>query len=293
MYFIWFFSFSIILSFLAIPYFVDLLKRAKYYKKNHRGEKVLNSAGIIIPFIIFLSLSFILLIQGVAKNIFQIYMLDLIYLIIILSMGLGTLGFIDDLWGDRKILGFKGHFKELIFKGKLTTGALKAIGGGAICIVISKEFSTDMVSLIVNAVILAFFVNFINLMDVKPGRAIKMFLFLGMLGFCSFIYISYNGNIILNIASSIWVIWGLILGPLIALFVYELKEIIMLGDAGSNIMGGILGITFLSAFHQPTIRFVVLGILFIIHVYAEKKSISDIINNVAFLKNIDEMGRKK
>jgi hypothetical protein len=44
----------------------------------------------------------------------------------------GLVGLADDLWGDRRASGFRGHFRQLLQEGRLTTGLAKlAIGGGA------------------------------------------------------------------------------------------------------------------------------------------------------------------
>jgi UDP-N-acetylmuramyl pentapeptide phosphotransferase/UDP-N-acetylglucosamine-1-phosphate transferase len=40
------------------------------------------------------------------------------------------LGLVDDIWGDRSAGGFKGHLKSLL-AGKITTGVIKALFGGA------------------------------------------------------------------------------------------------------------------------------------------------------------------
>ncbi|MGC8834187.1 MAG: hypothetical protein ACP5R4_09045, partial [Armatimonadota bacterium] len=40
------------------------------------------------------------------------------------------LGLVDDIWGDRSAGGFKGHLKSLL-AGKITTGIIKALFGGA------------------------------------------------------------------------------------------------------------------------------------------------------------------
>jgi UDP-GlcNAc:undecaprenyl-phosphate GlcNAc-1-phosphate transferase len=44
----------------------------------------------------------------------------------------GLVGLVDDLWGDRSAGGFRGHLRQLVERGRLTTGGVKlAVGGGA------------------------------------------------------------------------------------------------------------------------------------------------------------------
>src|SRR5260370_41161378 len=43
----------------------------------------------------------------------------------------GLVGLADDLWGDRSIGGFRGHLRQLVEHGRVTTGLVKlAVGGG-------------------------------------------------------------------------------------------------------------------------------------------------------------------
>ena len=46
----------------------------------------------------------------------------------LVTFSFGLLGLVDDLYGSRKVGGFSGHFGALR-RGRLTTGAAKAIGG--------------------------------------------------------------------------------------------------------------------------------------------------------------------
>ncbi|HEX5323288.1 MAG TPA: hypothetical protein VFW40_05835, partial [Capsulimonadaceae bacterium] len=59
--------------------------------------------------------------------------LPLIYLLV--SVGFGALGLLDDLCGDRATGGFRGHFRRLFVERKLTTGAVKAVGGGILALI--------------------------------------------------------------------------------------------------------------------------------------------------------------
>ena len=49
----------------------------------------------------------------------------------LVTLGFGALGLVDDLAGDRSVGGFRGHLGALR-RGRLTTGAAKALGGGGL-----------------------------------------------------------------------------------------------------------------------------------------------------------------
>ena len=84
-------------------------------------------------------------------------------------------GVLDDIVGNRDVSGLKGHFKSLL-KGKLTTGGFKALFGGFVGIVISIGVSTNIGNIIINTLIIALSTNLMNLLDLRPGRAIKAYL---------------------------------------------------------------------------------------------------------------------
>ena len=44
---------------------------------------------------------------------------------------LAVLGYLDDVRGDRRAGGFAGHVRELVH-GRITTGLVKAVGGGVV-----------------------------------------------------------------------------------------------------------------------------------------------------------------
>ena len=90
------------------------------------------------------------------------------------------LGLLDDLVGTRESLGFRGHFSRL-FKGELTTGAFKALGVGFVSLFLAVFLSSDVMDVVVNTLLLALFTNLINLLDLRPGRAIKGFIFFAVI----------------------------------------------------------------------------------------------------------------
>jgi hypothetical protein len=81
------------------------------------------------------------------------------------------------------------------------------------------------------------------------------------------------------------------LGPLLAVWRFDLGERGMIGDAGANSMGAFLG--FITATALPLWALCIVAVLlFIINALSEKVSFSAIVEGNAFLKALDDLGRK-
>ena len=197
-----------------------------------------------------------------------------LYLIAIL--GFGLLGLADDLLGSRDTGGFRGHFKKLLFEGKLTTGAAKAIGGGLIAIYLGYEASNGAAAVwILDAAVIALAANTINLLDLRPGRAFFAFFF-GMLVVVLLAWGSISAPVplIVIFLASIGIAW------------YDCRGKAMLGDVGSNTLGAILGLTI--ALDTPTTGKLALALIFLaINIISERWSISSMIERHPALKYID------
>lgn len=138
--------------------------------------------------------------------------------------------------------------------------------------------SADWINIILNTLLIALSTNFINLLDLRPGRAIKgTFLLAAVI-----IAVAYQS---MN--------WALVL-PLLGAVVYylpsDLKARAMMGDAGSNVLGLALG--FWAAAYMPWLpRLLMLAFLIIIHWYTERYSLTETIERVKILRAIDQLGR--
>ncbi|NLO22105.1 MAG: hypothetical protein GX119_08915 [Syntrophomonadaceae bacterium] len=242
-------------------------------KENYLGQEIPVSAGISFPLVTM----GIYLLYGIAGRFdwhFHIFLLGI--------MTISLLGLIDDMLGKRDVTGFKGHFKAL-FKGRLTTGGLKALAGGGIAFYLALTNPTVINNISVGEVILdtlliALFTNMLNLLDLRPGRAIKGFLF-----FLIPIVIMGLGNIE-------WMLIAPLLGAVLYYFVIDLRAGAMMGDAGSNVLGLTLGYLCVISLGLLPRLFILLGLL-AIHWYTEKYSLSQTIEKVRVLKVLDELGR--
>lgn len=259
---------SYILNKLTIPLIGSLYINAGFLKENYKGDFIPNSMGIIFIFnILFVSL--LLIIFTTSSN----YLETFIFILGILTMGF--IGLLDDFMGNNQVKGFKGHMKMLCSL-KLTTGGLKAVVGGIVSILISLMISSDFLNFFINSLMISLFTNFINLMDLRPGRAIKVFLIFSL---PSLFYVNKIYKIILLC----------FIGATLAYFPYDIKGRSMLGDIGSNCLGIILGI--IATSYTIYIKILLVIFLILANLYSEKYSITKLIGRNKVLNFLDELGR--
>jgi len=254
-----------------------LLSGANCTKPNWRKRYVVNSFGLLLPTIM-LSATAVTMIQvfaGGAGRINATELLALVALVVTTSF----VGFVDDLIGNRVIGGLRGHFSQLRF-GIMTTGTLKAIVGFAISVIIAGFVSTNIIVFLTNAAVLTLSINAANLFDLRPGRAIKVF----SLGAIAVFIATWS--------SPFWGLWGLIIPPVAALLWGDLHEHSMMGDAGSNALGAILGFAFVINLSEIA-NLAILAVLVLLHLITERYSISNFIEKAPLLKQLDELGLKR
>lgn len=187
----------------------------------------------------------------------------------------GTLGLLDDLYGSRSTGGFRGHFAQLV-RGRVTTGAVKALGGGLAALALGGlAGGFDPAVTLLNGLIIALTANLLNLLDLRPGRAVSCYWIL----FLAFALSRWG---------SLWSWWTVvpILPAAAWLTSLDRRAKVMLGDAGSNVLGAVLGLLF--AWNLGTMpKLAALVVLVGIHLYSEKFSISRLIDNHPVLRRID------
>lgn len=261
-----------IFSFAFTPAFIDTFKRSGRLVKNYKGEMIPQGIGIIFPvYSLLWYASLILFADSYLHNALSI------------QFAITTvcfIGFVDDMLGTRDVLGLKGHFKSLL-EGRLTTGALKAIVGLLVAFVISISFTSGFLEVIVNTLIIALFTNFFNLLDLRPGRAIKVYII-------AFLGIIFGLNLTDKFAAAVPFIP--LAGSIIGYMPYDLKAYSMMGDAGSNVLGASVGFLAASAFSLYT-KIAILACLIGIHLFTEKYSLTELIEKNSFLKYLDNLGR--
>lgn len=199
-------------------------------------------------------------------------------LVLLAALGFGLLGLVDDLAGgtDR---GFRGHLGALA-GGRLTTGGLKLLGGGVLAlVVVAPAAGSSPIRLLADACLVALSANLANLLDRAPGRAVKA---------------SLGGFVLLALAASRTAALSataVVVGAALGLFLDDLHERLMLGDAGANVLGGVLGLGVVAAC-GPAARDVVLVLVAALNLAGELVSFSRVIDAVPPLRALDRAGRR-
>ena len=193
-----------------------------------------------------------------------------------LWLGVAFLGLLDDLL-DARPRGWRGHARALA-GGGFSTGALKALGTAALAFAVLSPERTFWRAVLATVVV-ALATNLFNLLDLRPGRAAKVWVLLAAV----LLLAEWD-------AEPLRVV-GVLAGPLLVLGVFDLRERCMLGDTGANVLGALAG-TWLVLALGTTGQLVAAGVLAAITIFAEFRSISALVDRVPPLRALDSLGRR-
>jgi hypothetical protein len=197
--------------------------------------------------------------------------------------GAAAFGTYDDLAGSGDRRGFGGHLGALRH-GEVTTGAIKLGGIGATGIISAALAGGSPADVVINAGLVAGGANLLNLFDLRPGRAIKVAVASGAL-------ITAGGALSASAAQS-----SAVLAPLppvaaaLALLPEDLGERAMLGDAGANALGAMLGAA-ATGLPRPA-RVALLAGIAGLTAASEKVSFTKVIERTPALHWLDMLGRR-
>jgi Glycosyl transferase family 2 len=162
-----------------------------------------------------------------------------------------AIGLADDLLSG-PARGIRGHLRA-----GLTTGTLKALAIPLYGLARTRSLS--------GALLVALAANFLNQLDTRPGRALKAYL----------------------------AVTPLVRAPLLPAVLiapYDLREMTMLGDAGSNALGALLGLSSVDRFTGRG-RKVAIAALAGLNLLGEMRSLGGLIERTAGLSHLDRLGR--
>jgi UDP-GlcNAc:undecaprenyl-phosphate/decaprenyl-phosphate GlcNAc-1-phosphate transferase len=128
------------------------------------------------------------------------------------------------------------------------------------------------------ALVVTLTTNLFNLLDLRPGRAVKAFLLLGA-GLIA-------GEWSLDLVGSL----GLWIAPILVAGAYDLRERAMLGDSGSNVVGAVAG-AWLALALDTTGLAVAAAVLLAVTAYGEFRSINALVERAPGLRHLDSLGR--
>jgi hypothetical protein len=162
-----------------------------------------------------------------------------------------AIGLADDLWSGPE-QGFRQHLR----RGR-TTGVLKLVGVPAYGLVRTRSLS--------GAILVGLAANVLNQLDTRPGRALKAYL---------------AAAVPLRAP----------LTPAVLLAPYDLREMAMLGDAGANALGAMLGLNSVKRFTGRG-RWGAIGALAALTLLGEIRSLGSLIERTPVLRSLDSLGR--
>ena len=251
-------------------------------RENYRGRTVATAAGIVAPFTALLVEAgrSVLAAFGAGHEIRGARALTLL-----VAVGFGVRGLVDDVVGSGHAQGFRGHVRELT-RGRLTTGGLKLVGGAAIGLIVAGARDPGAPGrLLVDAALIALAANLANQLDRRPGRVIKA-------GLVAFVVLCAAAT---NVASpeGVAALEGVavVVGATAALFVDDLRERLMLGDVGANVLGACLGTGAVLACPFG-VRAGALVAVAGLNVLGELSSFTRLIDAVPPLRALDRAGRR-
>ena len=170
------------------------------------------------------------------------------------SPGVGVVaavGLADDLWSGPE-RGFSAHLRA-----GGTTGVLKLVAIPLVGLAATRKVS--------GALLVGLAANFLNQLDTRPGRALKAYLLAGLLVRAP-------------------------LGRAVLLLPYDLRERTMLGDAGANALGAMLGLSSVSRLTGRG-RWLAIGALAALTSLGERRSLGAMVESAPGLSWIDRLGR--
>ncbi|MFN2608556.1 MAG: hypothetical protein ABR511_11810 [Acidimicrobiales bacterium] len=200
--------------------------------------------------------------------------------VLVATVGFCLLGALDDLAGTAESRGFRGHLRALA-RGRVTTGAVKMAGGGALALACVAAIGGHVGAgrLVADAALVALCANLANLLDRAPGRAVKAV----VAGYVAVAAAAARRADLVAVA--------VVVGAAVGLLPADLREELMLGDAGANALGGALGLGIVLA-TGPRARTAALVAVAALNLAGELVSFSRVINAVPALRALDRAGRR-
>ncbi len=249
-----------------------------FQRQTHRGLSVPTAVGLILPLAVLASETALALAEALDWEPNAVTDGPRAA-VLILALGLGLLGLLDDLAGEGESGGFSGHLRALRH-GRFTTGSLKLFGGAAVAIVAVQGPRSDSLGRVVlDAAVIALCANAANLFDRAPGRTVKV----SLLAFAVLVAATGAPAELLAVA--------VVAGAAAGLLWPDLREQMMLGDVGANVLGGVIGLGVVIATAPTTRTIVLLGVL-ALNLASEAVSFSKVIDRVGPLRVLDRAGRR-
>jgi UDP-GlcNAc:undecaprenyl-phosphate/decaprenyl-phosphate GlcNAc-1-phosphate transferase len=242
----------------------------RWDRTNHRGELISLLEG---PAFVVGALAGVALAPGASARVRSAAM--------VAGLAAAGLGAYDDLAERQVRKGLAGHLGALA-RGEVTTGAVKVLGLAvsglaASALVGGREHASSkavaVVDVLVGGAVVAGSANLVNLLDLRPGRALK----------ATLLAVPFTGaGMPLAAAAG---------GACVGLLPDDLAERTMLGDTGANAAGALLGVAALAGRGRRA-RWALLSVLVALTAASEKVSFTQVIERTPVLRKVDAWGRR-
>jgi hypothetical protein len=187
------------------------------------------------------------------------------------------LGAYDDLAGHTHARGLRGHAMALR-TGVVTSGLVKMVGLTAAGLAAAPSRPRRGGRLAVDVVLIAGTANLVNLLDLRPGRASKVVVGLGL-------PLTASTGPAGDLAAGV-------VGVGLALLPEDLTETQMLGDCGANALGAAIGWA-LAARLRGAGRGAAAAVVVALTVVSERVSFTELIERRPMLAAVDRWGRRQ
>ncbi|MGD0452634.1 MAG: hypothetical protein ABSB69_03485 [Solirubrobacteraceae bacterium] len=268
------------------PALLRALNDGGHTRPNYRDRSLPFPFGVLTLAAALLTLIPLVLVQRLAST--QVLPPELLP-IAVYALGVLALGLLDDTLGHgahgerdgaegrAPQRGWRGHGAATL-RGELSTGALKAAGSLGLALLAMSYLGLSNGRWLLAAAVLVLATNVFNLLDLRPGRATKAFVLLG-------------AGLAIGSADlrPLWAL-GLFAAPALVAGAYDLRERVMLGDTGANLLGALAGLWLVLTL-SGTGQLVALALLAAITLYGELRSISALVERTPGLRRLDSWGR--
>ncbi|WP_354697424.1 hypothetical protein [Paraconexibacter sp. AEG42_29] len=261
--------------------------------KNYRGAELACPLGIILVAAIALTLGALQAIDSFGWH------GDGLFFVVspVFVLGVAALGLFDDAYSGPS-RGWRGH-GAAVRRGEFPSGLLKAVGtvglaayaiqlppypetGNLAALDIGPYIVADPDShtapYLLSVVVLVLSTNLFNIIDLRPGRAAKGLLFV-VIG-CT-----------IAVGTELLDAFGVYLGAIAVVAVYDLRERGMLGDTGANLLGAVAGLMLVTSITSTLGLALCAAVLLAITAYGEFRSISAFVERTPGLRHLDSVGR--
>jgi hypothetical protein len=275
----------LLIAFLAAlvlaPATLRLLRDGGHLRVNYRGRSLPCPDGVLVLACASATLVPVLLLQRLAS----VSLLHAEALPAALyAFGVLGLGLLDDSLGHDRVdpegapvRGVRGHLAA-VRRGELSTGAVKAVGSLGLALLAAGALDLSDARWLLAAAVLVLATHVFNVLDLRPGRALKALALLG------------GGIAIGTLELRPLFSLGVFAGPALVAGVHDLRERALLGDTGAGLLGALAGLWLVLAL-GATGQLVALAFLAAIALYAEIRSLSELIERTPGLRELDSWGR--